>query len=72
MKKMQKELEVKQQKIIAAQCNIELLEKQLRELQRAKEELEEKQKDLQETMDYLEASYELDAEETQKIADEIR
>lgn len=72
LKSMQEEMERRQKELLDAQETIRRLEEQLRQLQAAKEELEHKQTELHDMMVRLEQAKEMEAEEKQKLEDEIR
>lgn len=72
LKSLQNDMEVRQKDLLQAQEQIKRLEIQLRETQEAKDELESGQKELQAMMIRLEESKNLEAEERQRLEDEIR
>jgi len=68
---MQQEMERRQSELLGAQDTIKKLEDQLRETQVAKEELMSQQNELREMMTRLEEDKNLEAEERQRLEDEI-
>jgi len=68
---MQREMEQRQGELLSAQDTIKKLEDQLRETQVAKEELMSQQNELREMMTRLEEDKNLEAEERQRLEDEI-
>jgi len=68
---MQQEMERRQSELVAAQDTIRKLEDQLKETQVAKEELMQQQNELREMMTRLEEDKNMEAEERQRLEDEI-
>jgi len=72
LKNMQADMEKRQGSLIEAQEKIRKLEELLRDTQCAKEELEKGREELEEMMERLRESKDLEAEERQRLEDEIR
>merc|ERR1712168_83796 len=72
LKSMQADMEKRQTSLIEAQEKIRKLEELLRDTQAAKDELEKGREELQEMMERLRESKDLEAEERQRLEDEIR
>lgn len=72
LKKMQEDMEGRQQQLVDAQDTIRRLEDQLRQMQLAKEELELKQNELEDMMKQHSEIKEMEAEERYKLEEAIR
>jgi radixin len=72
LKNMQADMEKRQTSLIEAQEKIRKLEELLRDTQCAKEELEKGREELEEMMERLRESKDMEAEERQRLEDEIR